>query len=65
MLSIVSRCSVDGNIRIGVGVVAVMVGEFCWCRDWTASLSALSLIAEIVGAGVLFRLVLLDWQGSL
>ncbi len=65
MLSIVSRCSVDGNIRIGVGVVAVMVGEFHCCRDWTASSSALSLIAEIAGTGVSFWLVLLDWQGSL
>ncbi len=65
MLSIISRCSVDGNSRIGVRVVSVMVGEFHWCRDWTVSSSALSLIAEIVGTGVLCWLVLLDWLSSL
>jgi len=39
---------------MGVGVVSVIVGECCWCRDQTASLSALSLIAEIADAGVSF-----------
>jgi len=51
MLSIIS---VANNSRMGVGVVSTVVGECCWCRGWTASSTALSLISEIAGTRVSF-----------